>query len=181
MLPLLNSQFSGRSSVPNLPPHQHLFMSTTQLLFRVFICISPLSDVKWSPGQPDVMLLSQGLLWKPEEPPQGWFSRLRTKPNSSICLPLQLLWAALHCILREPWMTSSSPCEFIQLPFHQCHSQTRWELLELAGSCQCKTSSRKFLSQKSELLQPISTPEPRVMKLLWTQSREPWTSWLRGW
>lgn len=43
MLPLLNSQFPGKSSVSNLPPHQHLFISTTQLLLTVFICISPLS------------------------------------------------------------------------------------------------------------------------------------------
>lgn len=43
MLPLLNSQFPGKSSVSNPPPHQHLFISTTQLLLTVFICISPLS------------------------------------------------------------------------------------------------------------------------------------------
>lgn len=43
MLPLLSSQFPGESSVSNLPPHQHLFISTTQLLLTVFICISPLS------------------------------------------------------------------------------------------------------------------------------------------
>lgn len=39
--------------------------------------------------------------------------------------PLQLLWAAPHCILREPWMTSFSHCEFIQPPFHQSQSQMR--------------------------------------------------------
>lgn len=43
MLPLLNSQFSGKSSVSNLPPQQHLFISTTQLLLTVFVCISSLS------------------------------------------------------------------------------------------------------------------------------------------
>lgn len=37
------------------------------------------------------MQLSQGLIWKPEEPPQVLFSRLRSRNSSSICLPTGIL------------------------------------------------------------------------------------------
>lgn len=65
----------------------------------------------------------------------------RTFPAPLSCSPLHLEGALDDQLLSLP-------------PFHQSQSQTRQELFELARRCQCKISSRKFLSQRVNCYSP---------------------------
>lgn len=117
-------------------------------LYFTIVC---LADVKWSPGQPDVMLLSQGLFGKQRNPHKALFSRLVFNTNSSICFFTAILRGFLrnsHQMgMRTPapsgWretVSSAAQPEHLKVKCYQVSS-----LLGLGRVSSCTTSTARCM------------------------------------